>query len=112
MGTEHLLLALLREGECGAVALIKELGGDPAAIYKGLCEAIAGSRFYGAEKSVLRAQPRAASRSVPKTQTLDKFSRDLTAMARESRLDPVIGREKEIERVIRILCRAERITPV
>ena len=111
VGTEHLLLALLREGECGAVALIKELGGDPAAIYKGLCEAIAGSRFYGAEKSVPRAQPRAASRSVPKTQTLDKFSRDLTAMARESRLDPVIGREKEIERVIRILCRRGKNNP-
>ncbi len=111
VGTEHLLLALLRETDCGAVALIRELGADPAAISKSLGETIAGSRFYGGERSSSRTQSRQAGKTAPKTQTLDKFSRDLTAMARENRLDPVVGREQEIDRVIRILCRRSKNNP-
>ena len=109
VGTEHLLIALLREPQSSGVALLKELGLDTAALYKAMCD-VAGAVGMIGEKAG-RAGAQRAVKPQPKTQTLDKFSRDLTQMARERKLDPVIGRDAEIDRVIRILCRRGKNNP-
>lgn len=109
VGTEHLLIALLREPQCSAVALLKELGLDCASLYKAMCE-VAGAVGIMGEKAS-RASQQKTTKQQPKTQMLDKFSRDLTQMARERKLDPVIGRDSEIDRVIRILCRRGKNNP-
>ncbi|MEG2174370.1 MAG: ATP-dependent Clp protease ATP-binding subunit [Oscillospiraceae bacterium] len=109
VGTEHLLMALLREVDSCAVALLTDLGCEPQSIYRALLELMGGetARRFGATGKSQARPPRTQAR----TQTLDKYSRDLTAMAREGRLDPVIGREIEIERVIQILCRRTKNNP-
>ncbi|RJQ12044.1 MAG: ATP-dependent Clp protease ATP-binding subunit [Bacillota bacterium] len=123
VGTEHLLLALLREGEgIAAKALegmgvdlerarslvVQLLGGQQAA--PGFWAALAGPGQPGqAAPGQAAAGRRGAAAS--KTATLDQYGRDLTALAREGKLDPVIGREKEIERVIQILSRRTKNNP-
>lgn len=109
VGTEHLLIALLREPQSSGVALLKELGLDTAALYKAMCD-VAGAVGMIGEKAN-RAGAQRTVKPQAKTQTLDKFSRDLTQMARERKLDPVIGRDTEIDRVIRILCRRGKNNP-
>lgn len=104
-GTEHILLCLLREKECYAVRFLMQLGADP--IYcTGSC--VKAWTFW-------RSAPIPAEfyqKETAHTALLDKFGRDLTQKARSHQLDPVIGREQEIERVIRILCRRSKTTPV
>lgn len=109
VGTEHLLIALLREPQSSGVALLKELGLDTAALYKAMCDVAGAVGMIGEKTS--RAGTQRTVKPQPKTQTLDKFSRDLTQMARERKLDPVIGRDTEIDRVIRILCRRGKNNP-
>ncbi len=109
VGTEHLLIAILREGQCGGVNILKELGVDTRLLHKALCDA-AGAVSRIGDKSG-KAAPIKNYRAQIKTQTLDRYSRDLTVMASESRLDPVIGRDNEIDRVIRILCRRSKNNP-
>ncbi len=109
VGTEHLLIALLREPQSSGVALLKELGLETSALYKAMCD-VAGAVGMMGEKSGRTGAGRPL-KPPPKTQTLDKFSRDLTQMARERKLDPVIGRDTEIDRVIRILCRRGKNNP-
>ena len=105
VGTEHLLLAILQEGENYAIRFLKQLGVSPEDVYDAVMKAI-GS----ANDSV---SPGAASPSKKKTKTptLDQFGRDLTAAAADGKLDPVIGRSKEIERVIQILSRRTKNNP-
>ncbi|MEG1849521.1 MAG: ATP-dependent Clp protease ATP-binding subunit, partial [Oscillospiraceae bacterium] len=113
IGTEHLLLAMLREQESGAVAFLKELGCEPTVLCKALSELL-GSELTRrpTNASQERAKPaQKPPRQQPKTQLLDKYSKDLTAQARENRLDPVIGRDNEIERVIQILSRRTKNNP-
>src|SRR5665213_2191027 len=93
IGTEHLLLGLIREGEGVAARVLTNLGVDQAKVR------VQTTSLLGAE-----GQP-PAPKGKSKTPTLDAYGRDLTTLARENKLDPVIGRANEIERVIQILSR-------
>ncbi len=104
VGPEHLLLGLIREGEGVAARILNAAGAD----YRRLRTMIAhlqGGQAPQEEQADGQAK-------VNPTQTLDQFGRDLTAMAKEDKLDPVVGREKEIERVIQVLSRRTKNNPV
>ena len=103
VGTEHLLLSILNEGENYATRFITELGIDKRDIER---ELISSSGVADAEISENNSP-----KGNGKTPTLDKFGRDLTAEAKDKKLDPVIGRSKEIERVIQILTRRTKNNP-
>ncbi|NLC10988.1 MAG: ATP-dependent Clp protease ATP-binding subunit, partial [Firmicutes bacterium] len=102
VGTEHLLLGLLREGEGIAAQVLSNLGIDLKNARKEVINLLGGESQAG---SVHTAKPS------PQTPTVDAFGRDLTKLAREGKLDPVIGREKEIERVIQVLSRRTKNNP-
>ena len=104
IGTEHILLALIREGESVAVRMLGEMGIDIHKLYEG----IASMLNEDTPAAVSAAKPKANEVETP---TLDQFGRDLTAMAAEGKVDPVIGREKEIDRVIQILSRRTKNNP-
>jgi len=101
IGTEHLLLGLIREGEGVAAQVLYNLGADLDKVRAQVTSQMGG----GAQAKTQKARS-------GKTPTLDQYGRDLTAMAREGKLDPVIGREKEIQRVIQILSRRTKNNPV
>ena len=105
VGTEHLLLAILEEGDNYAVRFISELGGDCSSI---LNEVMKASGSQEQEKSASEQKSKAGG---GKTPNLDKFGRDLSAEAAAGKLDPVIGRAKEIERIIQILTRRTKNNP-
>ncbi len=100
IGTEHLLLGLLREERGVACQVLQSLGMDLEMVRN---ETV---RLLGGDKGQTTRQSRT------KTPALDYFSRDLTQLAREDKLDPIIGREKEIERIIQILARRKKNNPV
>ncbi len=106
VGTEHILTAILKEGDNYAVRFISELGVDVSSLSKEATLA-SGVDFNSANKD--KNSPLKADDS--KIPTLLKYGRDLTAEAETGNLDPVIGREKEIERVIQILCRRSKNNP-
>ena len=101
IGTEHLLLALLDETGSAALLLLSELGVDPLRLAEEVTAAL--QRAQGDKAP--------ASQSISRTPTLNQFSRDLTESARQGRLDPVIGRESETDRVIQILSRRQKNNP-
>ena len=107
VGTEHLLLAILREKECIAARLLYTLSVNLQKAYADTLTAM------GEDTALYREeiQGRGRRKSGSGTQTLDQYSRDLTALAREGSLDPVIGREAEIGRVIQILSRRTKNNP-
>ena len=106
VGTEHLLLAILREGEGVALRVITGAGLDPRRMYRELTAALGGG-------SPMPYQPAPEPREAPRdSKLLEQFSRDLTQMAREGRLDPVVGRDRELRRVIQILSRRSKNNPV
>ena len=108
VGTEHLLIALLREGDCIAVRLLNTIGVNIQKLYYDTMAAA------GVDVNQLKHELKAAGGSVREktaTPTLDQYSRDLTAYAREGKLDPVVGRSEEIERVIQILSRRTKNNP-
>ncbi|NUP66362.1 MAG: NDP-hexose 4-ketoreductase, partial [Nonomuraea sp.] len=95
IGTEHILLGLIRESEGMAARVLVQLEADPGRVRNWILQSLAG-RASGAT-----AVPPAFQKSpLPITGSLDRFGRNLTQAAREGKLDPVIGREKEIERVM------------
>jgi ATP-dependent Clp protease ATP-binding subunit ClpC len=104
IGTEHLLLGIVKEGESVAVRILADLGIDPGKLQNEILsilkEEVAGARSAGgdAEKSM-------------STPTLNQFGRDLTELAAEDKIDPIIGRDNEIERVIQILSRRTKNNP-
>lgn len=106
VGTEHLLIGILSEGDNYAIRFINEIGADTSAITS---EALSASGI-NPEDSVGKSD-KSASKSDGNVPTLSKFGRDLTAEAKKGKIDPVIGREKEIERVIQILCRRTKNNP-
>ncbi|HJY71053.1 MAG TPA: ATP-dependent Clp protease ATP-binding subunit, partial [Streptosporangiaceae bacterium] len=107
IGTEHILLGLIREGEGVAAQVLVKLGADPDRIRQQVIQLLAGSQ--GKEPAAAGAPSETApSASV----ILDQFGRNLTAAAREGKLDPVIGREKETERVMQVLSRRTKNNPV
>ena len=104
VGTEHLLVALLSEGESAAINIIKELGASPQDISDDI------TKVLGSNSGVTKP---GAGRSKQKslTPTLNQYGRDLTELAAKGMIDPVIGRQKEIERVIQILSRRTKNNP-
>ncbi len=105
-GTEHILLALLKEGENVAVRLLNTMGISIQKLYVDVL--VAMGEDSGLYKEDLGKKP---GRKKSGTSTLDQYSRDLTALAREGKLDPVIGRQEEITRVIQILSRRTKNNP-
>lgn len=102
IGTEHLLLGLVREGDGIAVNVLKSLNINPEKIRQQLARAMMEST---------PTQMTERKRGDSKTPLLDQLATDLTAMAEENKLDPVVGRQKEIERVIQILSRRTKNNP-
>ena len=105
VGTEHLLMGILRESDSVAAKILTMSGADISRLYTELVNMFdPGSR----------QKAHAGDRTVrhPETKTLDQFSRDLTVMALRGQLDPVIGREREVQRVIQILSRRTKNNPV
>ena len=102
---EHILLAMLREKECYALRFLMELGVEPLLFYQEYSDAVRGFSREGTPGQA------AARKNTPRPILLEKFGRDLTEKARCRQLDPVIGREKEIDRVVRILSRRSKNNP-
>ncbi|NDA35849.1 MAG: ATP-dependent Clp protease ATP-binding subunit, partial [Actinobacteria bacterium] len=106
IGTEHILLGLIREGEGVAAQVLVKLGADLNRVRQQVIQLLSG--YQG--KEAVAAGP---AEGTPSTSLiLDQFGRNLTTAAREGKLDPVIGREKEIERVMQILSRRTKNNPV
>ena len=110
VGTEHLLLGLLREQEGVAAQVLMNLGLKLEDVRDEVLNLL-GHGLEGAEVGD-RAGGSSGKSGKSKTPALDSFGRDLTQLARDNKLDPVIGREREIERVIQILCRRQKNNPV
>jgi ATP-dependent Clp protease ATP-binding subunit ClpC len=103
VGTEHLMLGLVREGEGIAAQVLSNMGMD----LKRARKEVIG--LLGGEEGAVRNAP--GEKAGPQTPTVDTFGRDLNKLSQEGKLDPVIGREKEIERVIQILSRRTKNNP-
>ena len=103
VGTEHLLLSLIREGEGVAARILKDSGVDLQQVRE---------QIYKLLKEEGLETHQGKSRGKSDTPTLDQYGRDLTYMAEEGKLDPVIGRDKEIERIVQILSRRTKNNPV
>ena len=108
IGTEHILLGLIREGEGVAAQVLIKLGADLNRVRNQVLQLLSG--FQGKESATSGA-PEAGPASAAQT-ILDQFGRNLTQAARENKLDPVIGRETEIERVMTVLSRRTKNNPV
>ena len=108
IGTEHILMALLKESDCVAVRLLNTLNINIQKVYIDLLSAMGEDGNAGKEDLAQGRQQRGGQSATP---TLDAYSRDLTVLAKEGKLDPVIGREKEIRRVIQILSRRTKNNP-
>ena len=107
IGTEHILLGLIREGEGVAAQVLVKLGADLNRVRQQVNQLLHG---YQGKEPAAAGPPSEAGPSA--SLVLDQFGRNLTAGAREGKLDPVIGREKEIERVMQVLCRRTKNNPV
>lgn len=107
-GTEHILLAMLKEYECVGTRLLHTMGINIQKLYAEVLKAMGKEGAVSREELQGNGQ-RAAGKSV--TPMLDQFSRDLTELAAQGKLDPVVGREKEINRIIQILSRRTKNNP-
>ena len=108
IGTEHLLMGLLREGSNMAIRVLETVGIDPKKMYSSVVQKI----NEGPRAAAGGSMPLSHREDGKKGKTLAEFTRDLTEAARQGKLDPVIGREKEIQRVIQILSRRTKNNPV
>ncbi|KAM9866274.1 ATP-dependent Clp protease ATP-binding subunit ClpC1 [Leucobacter aridicollis] len=109
IGTEHILLGLIREGEGVAAQVLVKLGADLNRVRQAVIQLLSG--YQAGKENATVGAPEAGD--APKgSQVLDQFGRNLTQAAREGKLDPVIGREKEVERVMQILSRRSKNNPV
>ena len=107
IGTEHILLGLIREGEGVAAQVLVKLGADLNRVRQQVIQLLSG---YQGKEPATAGGP---AEGTPSTSlVLDQFGRNLTAAAREGKLNPVIGREKEIERVMQVLSRRTKNNPV
>ncbi len=106
-GTDHLLIALLKETDCIAVRLLNTKGINVQKLYVDALTA-SGQDMNTAKNEYMKQKNK---RNKSATPVLDQYSRDLTALAKEAKLDPVIGREREIERIIQILSRRTKNNP-
>lgn len=110
VGTEHLLIAIIEDGESFAVRFLQMLGVDPQSVANALSSAL--SDGYTVDKASGNAYPKDENGEKEGGSALEKFGRDLTKLAAEGKIDPVIGRHNEIERVIQILSRRTKNNPV
>ena len=108
VGTEHILLALLREPDTLAITLLEDLGVDIKTLYEDIMLLLGESEAQPAGVQGMHERPK---EEISETETLDKFSRDMTALAKQGKFDPIVGREQEIERIIRILSRRTKNNP-
>ena len=108
IGTEHLLLAMVKEGDCAATRLLNTMGVNAQKLFVDILAAMGEDPMRYKDEI---AHGRGDSNAESATPTLDQYSKDLTAMARDGLLDPVIGRTSETERVIQILCRRGKNNP-
>ena len=106
IGTEHLLIGIMREADSIAVRIMLDLNVNPQKLYNEIVKVI-NETESGEEQNKNSGKPN----SYNSTQTLNQFGNDLTKEAREGKLDPVIGRKKEIERIIQILSRRTKNNP-
>ncbi len=106
IGTEHILLGLIREEEGVAARVLENLGLKLEAVREAVLE------FIGEGEEPQQQKESQSPKGKTKTPTLDEFARDLTQLAREGKLDPVIGRDGEIERLVQILARRTKNNPV
>ena len=109
IGTEHILLGLIREGEGVAAQVLVKLGADLNRVRQQVLQQLSGSP--GKEPAEGAAGGRGEGAQVASSLVLDQFGRNLTQSAREGKLDPVIGREREIERVMQVLSRRTKNNP-
>src|SRR6202000_863288 len=108
VGTEHLLLGLLREKDGVAAQVLMNLGLKLEEVREEVLNLLGA----GVENEGTTGEAKGEGKTKSKTPALDSFGRDLTELAREGTLDPVIGRANEIERVVQILCRRTKNNPV
>jgi ATP-dependent Clp protease ATP-binding subunit ClpC len=107
IGTEHMLLGLVREGEGVAAQVLVNLGADLSRVRQVVIQLLSGIQKEGVGQGASGSQDAPSSSPV-----LDQFGRNLTTLARENKLDPVIGRDREIERVMQVLSRRTKNNPV
>ncbi|HEX2704994.1 MAG TPA: Clp protease N-terminal domain-containing protein, partial [Candidatus Lustribacter sp.] len=113
IGTEHILLGLIREGEGVAAQVLVKLGADLNKVRQQVIQLLAGYQGGQGEKAGAGVGQGSQAEGTPAgSLVLDQFGRNLTQAAREAKLDPVIGREKEIERVMQVLSRRTKNNPV
>ena len=111
IGTEHILLGLIREGEGVAAQVLVKLGADLNKVRQQVIQLLSG--YQGKEPAAVSGAAHDSTQAAQGgSAVLDQFGRNLTQAARENKLDPVIGREKEIERVMQILSRRSKNNPV
>ncbi len=111
IGTEHILLGLIREGEGVAAQVLVKLGADLSRVRQQVIQLLSG--YAGQKEGQAATAGGGGSEAQPSgSLVLDQFGRNLTQLAREKKLDPVIGREKEIERVMQVLSRRTKNNPV
>ncbi len=108
VGTEHILLSIIKEGDCAASRLLNTMGVNLQKLFTDVLGAMGEDPAKYREEF---AKSRSAAGNASSTPTLDQYSRDLTEMAAEGKLDPVIGRKSETERVIQILSRRGKNNP-
>jgi len=105
IGTEHILLALISESDCVALKLLKELDVSPSELKSDL------HNYLGGNRNSASASKKDEAKASSSTPTLSQHGRDLTALAKEGKIDPIIGRDEETERVIQILSRRTKNNP-
>ena len=108
IGTEHLLIGIMREGDSVAVRIMMDLNVNPQKLYNEIIKVINEDENAGTSEKQSNSKARGSFNQTP---TLNQFGNDLTKQAREGKLDPVIGRKEEIERVIQILSRRTKNNP-
>jgi len=111
IGTEHLLLGLVRQSEGVAIDVLKRLGVSPEEVRRQTRRVLQESPLQTQSQTEERPQSRQRPRPEGKTPLVDQLATDLTQLAQESKLDPVVGRETEIERVIQVLSRRRKNNP-
>src|SRR4029079_11477312 len=113
IGTEHILLGLIREGEGVAAQVLVKLGADLSRVRQQVIQLLSGYSGPGGQGEKAATSPGGSGESQPSgALVLDQFGRNLTQQARDKKLDPVIGRHREIERVMQVLSRRTKNNPV
>ncbi|MHB8672003.1 MAG: ATP-dependent Clp protease ATP-binding subunit, partial [Acidimicrobiales bacterium] len=110
IGTEHILLGLIREGEGVAAQVLVKLGADLSRVRQQVIQLLSG--YQGGKEGATTGGGSGGEATASGSLVLDQFGRNLTTLAREKKLDPVIGREREIERVMQVLSRRTKNNPV